>query len=214
MNRKRKPEVSSRFWNLQNVATFVSLILGLIGIAGAINSVYGIYTAKLNRKHQLTIDIVSMKATGNRVSYVIAFINDGDYPEIVAGAESFLGQLYVGYQNPALHEERSCFEPFVIGAKGNKVITYTTEYDLDAKELRDIPGVQKWEFIPMIMFEVRAPHDGFISTYARLGYLTPPSFRFRTQTLSVNFDDIHPQLVLAPFPVDTKDSAPSLCGEL
>lgn len=195
--------------DLQGWSTLIGLV---IAIAAAVNSVFSFVTKDVVKEHSLKIDVAGMKANGKRVSYVIAFINDGDYPEIVTDAESILAQKFEGFTKPATFPQRYCFEPIVVGANEHKVITYVTEYDIDAAELKGTP-IQKQEFIPIIKFTVRGVEQGLINKYAELGLIKPPDFNFLTQTLDVNFKEPRPHLTLGPFPVDEKFSKPSLCDE-
>ncbi len=193
--------------DLQGWSTLVGLI---IAVAAAMNSVFSFVTKDVVKEHYLKIDIAGMQANEKKVSYVIAFINDGDYPEIVTEAESFLGQKFEGYDKPASFPQRYCFQPIVVGANEHKVITYTTEYDIDAPELKGT-STQKQEFIPIIKFTVRGAEQGLINSYAELGIIKPPSFDFYTQTIEVDFKKPRPHLTLGPFPVAKEFSKPSLC---
>jgi hypothetical protein len=67
----------------------------VIAVVAVLNSVFGFYRKEIDKEHRLTIDIAWMNTTDKRVSYIIAFINDGNYPEIVTGAESYRGQKII-----------------------------------------------------------------------------------------------------------------------
>ena len=186
------------------------MITLVIAIAAALNSVFSFITKDVVKKHSLTIHVADMKAVDNRVSYVIAFTNNGDFPEIVTDAESFLGQYIKGYNNPLIIPQRYCFNPFVVEANNHKVITYETKYDISDSDLK-LLSAEPQKFVPMVKFSVRGEEQGLITKYVKLGVLKPPHYDFLTQSVELDFEDPRPHLITGPFPVEKQYSNPSLC---
>ncbi len=195
--------------DLQGWSTLITLV---IAIVAALNSIFGFITKEIFKSHSLLIDVANCNVVGKRASYTIAFINDGDFPEIVAGAELFLGQKIDGYKNPMIFPQRYCFKPLVIPAKENKIIDYEAEFDIDNPNLKLLP-IQKMELEPTIHFKIKGPKQGLVSQYVKLGVLKPPNIDFWTQTVQVDFKASRPHVILSGYPVDKEFSQPSLCDD-
>jgi hypothetical protein len=195
-----------RKWDFKDWSTFITLV---IAIVGALNSVFGFYRKAINKKHNLTIDIAGMNQSGKRVSYIIAFINDGDYPEIVTDIESLLGQKGKDSEGLFWNEQRSCFRPFVVGPGEHKVITYETEYEIDRENMKAPFLLQ--EFVPLLLFHIRGPTQGMVRPRTEVGVYNPPEFQFLTRTLRVNFEDPRPHMIFTSHPRPAEYELKSLC---
>ena len=195
-----------RKWEFKDWSTLITLV---IAIVGALNSVFGFYRKEINKKHDLAIDIAGMSQSDKRVFYIIAFMNDGDYPEIVTNIESLLGQKGKDFGDPFWSEQRSCFRPFVVGPGEHKVITYETEYDTDREDMKAPYLLQ--EFVPLLLFHIRGPKEGMLRPRTEVGIYNPPHFQFLTRTLRVNFDDPRPHMIFTTHPRPAEHELPSLC---
>ena len=195
--------------DLQGWSTLITLV---IAIVAALNSVFGFFTKEIFKTHSLVIDVANCTVIGKRASYTIAFINEGDFPEIIAGAELFLGQKVDGYKNSMIFPQKYCFKPLIVPPKENRVIVYDAEFDIDNPNLKQLP-IQKMEFEPTIHFKVKGPKQGLVSQYVKLGVLKPPNIDFATQTIKVDFNNSRHHVILNGYPVDKEFSQPSLCND-
>lgn len=195
--------------DLQGWSTLITLI---IAVVAALNSVFGFVTKEIMKKHSMKVDLAAVSVVDNKVSYTIAFINEGDFPEIVSAAESFLGQKIDGYKENMAFPQRYCFKPLVVPSKENKVIVYETEYDINDPNLNLIKA-QKKEFEPTIVFKIKGPDLGIISLPVKTGVMSPPNFDFVTQTIRVDFKQSRPHIIKGSYPVEKEFSKPSICSE-
>jgi len=155
---------------------------------------------KFGKNHKLTIQVLSAStdAEANDVSYVVNVVNEGDYVENILAAESFLGQHFKNYMDPALFTQSSDFSPMSVKPGDQFSFRLKTKYDFSNENLSLFKDATTGMFSGILLFKVAGSNGMVVSVPLYVSEPSSTGITFHSIGVDVDFNSAKPQLIFGP----------------